>query len=340
MSSTPGGGRHGGLDHRAVGLLVLASLLWGAALTGTKYALGGFDPFTLLLIALAAATLALWILLLIRGFRTPLSWKLPVVLGLLEPGLTDLGETFGLSRTSAADGAVVCGLESAFVVLLAAAYLGERITRTTAFAVALAFVGLLALQGGAPLGGSLGEYGTGDLYVAVGVLSASAYTVVVKRFGEEEDALALTAYQFASATGLALLVVGGRTAAGIQTFPDAVPVRFWTAAILVGICGYAVSFVLFNATIARVKAGSASVILNSIPIFGVLTAVIFLGETVRLETVYGALLIGGSVACFLMVESRRPDVIELPAQRTVTLEKNSVSDLGKAVEKATIRQRV
>ena len=310
MSSQPPTGQ-GSLDRRAIGVLILASALWGGALTGTEYALGGFDPFILLLIALAAATLALWVLLLIRGLRAPRSWLLPVVLGLLEPGITDLGETFGLSKTSAADGALVCGLESAFVVLLAAFYLKERITRTTAFAVILAFVGLLVLQGGDPLGG----VGVGDLYVALGVLSAAAYTVVVKRFGEDEDALALTTYQFTSATGLALLVVGGRWGAGRQTFPTSVPARFWLAAILVGVCGYAISFVLFNATISRVKAGSASIVLNSIPLFGVLTAVVFLDEDLRTESLYGALLIGASVVCFVIVENREPAVIQLPLPR-------------------------
>jgi hypothetical protein len=40
--------------------LVVASVLWGGAVTGTKYALGGFAPVTLLSVELAAATAALW----------------------------------------------------------------------------------------------------------------------------------------------------------------------------------------------------------------------------------------------------------------------------------------
>lgn len=301
----------GHLDRRAIAVLVLASALWGGALTGTKYALAGFDPFTLLLVELGAATLALWALLLARGFRPPRSWRLAVILGLLEPGIANLAQTFGLSKTNAADGAVVCGLEAAFVVLLAAAVLRERITRATAAAVALAFIGLLVLQSGNPLGGS----GLGDLFVAMGVLSGSTYTVVMKRFSQEQDALALTTYQFTAATALALLVVGGRWAAGTGDVPTAVQAKFWLAAALVGICGFAVSFVLFNATISRVKAGSASIVLNSIPLFGVLTALIFLGERLRLDSVLGASLIAISVGCFLVVENRQPVRIQLPEPR-------------------------
>ncbi len=317
------------LDTRATGALLLASMLWGGAITGTKYALGGFDPFTLLLVQIGTATAALWTLLVMRALRSSLSvgrplnsagkrpsrrpWKLALVLGLLEPGIANLSETYGLSHTSAAEGALVTGLEAAFVVVLAAASLGERITGATALAVVLAFLGLLVLQGGNPFGG----YGLGDLYVAIGVLSASTYTIVAKRFGDDDgDPLVLTTYQFTAATALALLVAGGRWADGRGHFPTAVPAKFWCAAALVGIFGFAVSFLLFNATISRVKAGAASIVLNAIPLFGVVSAVIFLGESLSLEGLIGALLIGMSVVCFVVVESRPPAVVTIPDQRS------------------------
>ena len=312
------------LDRPAVGALLLASMLWGGAITGTKYALGGFDPFVLLLVQIGAATAALWTLLLLRGLGSPRkrsagprakpaskrSLKLAVVLGLLEPGIANLSETFGLSHTSAAEGALVTGLEAAFVVVLAAAVLGERITRTTALAVALAFIGLLVLQGGNPFGG----YGLGDLYVALGVLSAATYTIVAKRFSDDEDALALTTYQFTAATVLALLVAGERWLDGRAGLPTDVPAKYWCAAALVGVFGFAISFLLFNATIARVKAGAASIVLNCIPLFGVVSAVVFLGESLRLESAIGALLIGASVVCFVVVESRSPAAVVIPDQ--------------------------
>ena len=70
----------------------------------------------------------LWLALLARGYRAPRVWWLPVVLGLLEPALAYLGETLGLSMTSAVHGALLSGLESALVVVLAALVLRETIT--------------------------------------------------------------------------------------------------------------------------------------------------------------------------------------------------------------------
>ena len=129
--------------------LLLASVLWGGAITGTKYALRAFDPVTLLGVGLAAATAALWAVLLIRVYRPPPSWPAAVLLGLLEPALAYLGETFGLSMTSATDGAIISGLESALVVILAALVLGEAISRAGIVAVVACRAGLVVLTGGA-----------------------------------------------------------------------------------------------------------------------------------------------------------------------------------------------
>src|ERR1700729_2805266 len=127
--------------------LLAAAGLWGVAVTGTKYALGGFDPVTLLSIELMAGAGVLWAALLIRGYRPPGSWWLPALLGVLEPALAYLGDTWGLSLTSAVHGAVINGLESALVVMLAAMLLRETVTRPAIISVVVALGGLLVLAG-------------------------------------------------------------------------------------------------------------------------------------------------------------------------------------------------
>jgi hypothetical protein len=71
--------RLAGLRRPAVALTAAAGL-WGAAVSGTKYALGGFDPLTLLSIELLAGAFVLWAALLLRGYRPPGSWWLPALL--------------------------------------------------------------------------------------------------------------------------------------------------------------------------------------------------------------------------------------------------------------------
>ena len=71
---------------RPAAALVVAAGLWGVAVSGTKYALGGFDPVTLLSVELLAGAGVLWPALLVRGYRPPRSWWLPAVLGSASAG--------------------------------------------------------------------------------------------------------------------------------------------------------------------------------------------------------------------------------------------------------------
>jgi drug/metabolite transporter (DMT)-like permease len=278
--------------------LLTAAGLWGVAVTGTKYALGGFDPVTLLSVELMAGAGVLWAALVIRGYRPPGSWWLPALLGLLEPALAYLGDTFGLSLTSAVHGAVINGLESGLVVVLAAVLLRETITRPAIVAVVAALAGLAVLAGA----GEGHSTAAGDLLVAGGVLSASLYTIAAKRFDDGSDALSLTAWQFTAATLVSLLVTTARWTAGAGTVPAAP--RFWLIAALVGTAGFGASFLLFNTVIVQIDAGRAAIVLNLIPVFGVVSAVIFLREGVTSRDALGAVLIGSSVLYFTIADRR------------------------------------
>jgi O-acetylserine/cysteine efflux transporter len=288
-----------GARHWPLAALMVASALWGGAVAGTKYALRAFDPVTLLSVELVAATAALWAVLVIRGYRPPPSWPVAMLLGLLEPALAYLGDTFGLSLTSAADGAIISGLESALVVILAALVLGEPISRAAAVAIALGLGGLVVMTSG---GGH--STAVGDLCVAAGVLSASLYSVVAKRFAGDGDALSLTTWQFTAATAVALAVATARWAASPGHLPAAVAPRYWLAAAAVGVGGFGLSFLLYNKVISAVDVGWAAIVLNLIPAFGLLSSVILLHENPARTGVIGACLIGGSVVCFTVCDSR------------------------------------
>lgn len=288
-----------GARHWPLAALVLASALWGGAVVGTKYALRAFDPMTLLSVELVAATAALWAVLLIRGYRPPASWRVAVLLGLLEPALAYLGDTFGLSLTSAADGAIISGLESVLVVILAALVLGEAISRAASLACALGLGGLVVLTSG---GGH--SSAAGDLLIAGGMVSASLYSVVAKRFADDGDALSLTTWQFTAATAVVLAVATARSIASPGHLPVAVAPQYWLAAAAVGVGGFGLSFLIYNTVISAVDAGWAAIVLNLIPAFGLLSSVIFLGEDPTRTGTIGACLIGGSVIYFTIADSR------------------------------------
>src|ERR1700729_1854164 len=205
--------------------LIIASLFWGTAVSVTKYALRGFGPITLLAVSLIGEPGLLWPVGIRRGPPPPPPWRRAVLLGLFEPALAYAGDLLGLARTSAANGALLSGLESVFIVLLAAVFLRERITGRITVAVVLALAGVMALE----RTGSFSGAGLGDLLVLAGVLSAAAYTIVARGMGDETDPLTVTAYQFATATILVLPAATFVWASHAETEPSHVAARFWFA---------------------------------------------------------------------------------------------------------------
>jgi O-acetylserine/cysteine efflux transporter len=292
--------------------LVIAAGLWGGAVSGTKFALRGFDPMVLLCAELVAATVTLWGALLVSGCRRPASWRVPILLGLLEPALAYLGDTVGLSHTNAVDGSIISGLESGLVVVLAVLLLGEAITGAAVVAVALGLGGLVITAGGGDGGSAFG-----DLCVTAGVLSASLYSIAAKRFDDGADPLALTTWQFSSATVIALSVAAVRwSLSGTAPQLSAAP-RYWVAACAVGAVGLACSFLLYNRVLARADAGWTAIVLNLIPVFGMLSAIALLGEELSGRAGAGALLVGASVIYFTMSDRRGSDgTVDAPASIT------------------------
>ena len=288
--------------------LVIAAALWGAAVSGTKYALHGFDPVTLLSTELLAATLTLWAVLLLSGYRPPASWRVAALLGLLEPALAYLGDTVGLSHTAAVNGSIISGLESGLVVVLAAVLLGETVTRAALVAIVLALGGLVVIAGEGGRGTAFG-----DICVTAGVLSASLYSIAAKRFDDGSDALSLTTWQFSAATVVSLSVAGlGWIATGHHPRTAAAP-RYWLVAVAVGAIGLAFSFLIYNRVLSRVDAGWTAIVLNLIPVFGLLSAISLLGEKLSRGSAIGALLVGASVVYFTICDQRRSrGIVEAP----------------------------
>src|ERR1700712_2106639 len=221
-----------------IAALVFAAFLFGVAPTGEKYVLEKFGPITSFTVALTAATLVLWTLLLRRGYRRPQSWGRVMILGALEPGMAYLLFSFGLNLTSASNAALVSALESCFVVVLAVIFLREPAGRAVVVAVLIAVFGMVVLEGSSRFGAP----GGGDLLIVLGTLCAAIYTIVARGLSPDDDPLTVTAHQFGFATALVLPLSIVSWTGGNEPFPIGVPLRFWVVALLVGIVGSGVSF--------------------------------------------------------------------------------------------------
>ena len=272
----------------AYAALVLAALCSGISTATTKYALDRFTATDLLVVELTVATTALWALPRVRrsarsGFRRGY-----LLLGLLEPGLAYALFNFGLERTSAADAAVLVSLESVVIAIFAAAFLGERLSRSLGLGVALGVGGAALLAAHeAHRGASL----VGDALVVAGVIAAAGYSVVARRVAPGEEAAVVTAYQLLAALAVAGLIWASTAeSAGSVTFSRA-SLLPWVAAVATGLLGSAIPFLLYTFAVARLPAARTGVPLNLIPVFGVASAVVLLNERLVTAQLLGAGLV-------------------------------------------------
>jgi drug/metabolite transporter (DMT)-like permease len=279
--------------------LVVSALLFGAATPLAVFALRALTPFDLLAIEIGSATAVLWIVLAIVGPRTSKRWHIYALLGVLDPALSYVLYNLGLARTSATHGALLESLDGLFVVILGVAVLRERLRTGIVLSLALGLIGaaLVAMAEGAD--GPDRATRIGDGLVVLGIVAAAFYSIGVRRFGGQEPALTVTAYQFLAAAVLITPVVVATWLLHGSGLPTAGP-NYLGAALGSGVMGTAGAYLLFNIGIARVPAGRAVLVLNLIPVFGTLAAVIGLGEQLRMvEVIGGALIVLGLFALSL-----------------------------------------
>jgi drug/metabolite transporter (DMT)-like permease len=279
---------------RAFGALVLAAIGWGTSTTAIKYSLESWPPLTMLMVQLLAANLVLWLALLIRGYRRPDKPRWVLVAGLLEPGLCYGLFTFGLLHTTAENASLISGLESSIVVLLATLFLKERFGTRSALGLALALAGMVLIEG---FRGRAGIH-SGDVIVLGAIICAALYVTTARAAHFTSDPLTITAHQFAAS----LLVVTPIALARWLTHSEhpfqAYSAGSWASTLGVGVLCYAGSFIFYNFAIKHVHAGVASMVLNLVPVFGVVSAAIFLHEGIGIAELFGGLLVVGSIAVF------------------------------------------
>jgi drug/metabolite transporter (DMT)-like permease len=269
-------------------LTVIAATSWAAATVLTKVALRELAPLDLLAIELCSSAIAMASLLVARGRPLlPRNWPAFALLGVLEPGLSFGLFDFGLSRTGAADGAILIASQTLFGVLLARVLLGERVSPVTRAAVAVGFAGS-ALVGLAETGhgASLG----GDLLVIAASAAAASNGVGVRRLSANADTLAATTTQLIAAALFAAPVIliadtGGRTQLASVDFAHLL------AAVATGLLGGAVPFLAFNRAIRDLTVAHAGLILNLIPVLAAGGAVAAPGERLRWPEIVGGVLV-------------------------------------------------
>lgn len=297
--------RHTRLDRAIpVAAMVGSAACWGGATVMTRGALEVFPPFTLLAIQLSTSVTALWAAVILLRLRVgPVRSAMRAASsGVFEPGLAYAVGVPGLALTTAGNATVVAAMEPVFVVVLVWIAFGLRPDARVGVALLAAFLGvcLLSLPDLSGLGdGDL----RGDALVLLGTAFAAVYVVVSSRLVTDNAPLVLTALQQSVGLGVALSVLAMALASGFESLPGMPGHEMLVLAAGSGLIQYALAFWLYLVALRRLPVTTAGLYLTLTPIFGVAGGMLFLGESMKVLQLVGALLVLGAVTTVLRYSS-------------------------------------
>lgn len=255
----------------------------------------GARPLPLAAWRFVFAAIAVWLLLAIRRRPLPSRASVPRLFGLGALYSMDaLLFTIALQWVPASTATLVFYAYPVAVVLLAAAFLSEPLTRRRLMACALTVIGCALTAGGSTGGGR-------PLGIALVLLAMSAlalYIVTGRRILGREPAHSSAAV-IVTASAAILVVVA--MAAGETSLGGGA--RAWVLVLLLSIVCTALPITLFVVGIQRVDAGRAAILSTLEPVVTVIVAALLLNERIGVIQVTGGMAILGGV---LGLRSARP----------------------------------
>jgi drug/metabolite transporter (DMT)-like permease len=207
-----------------------------------------------------------------------------------------------LHRVEASRAAVVVTTNPVFTTLLAAWLFKEALNARIVLGLACAVIGAATvLTHGAPWKLFTGEVGLGEWLLLGCIATWVAYTLINRRLLAGIDALTATAVSAAIGSVLLWVVTiaieGGPSAAHSLAALDAAG---WAALVFMALGSTVLAYAWYFRGVAALGAGTAASYISLVPIIGVASSALVLGE--RIDT---SLAIGGALAILGVVINNR-----------------------------------
>jgi len=279
----------------AYALLFLPPIFWSSNFIVGKALVGKVPPWTLNTGRFAVSALILLPLWLYRKEWPPRVTWLPLVL-MSVTGVFAFNAVLytGLKYTSAINATLVNATTPVTTTLIAHFLIGEAITRRRVAGIALSFIGIGWIVGRGSLAALIHlNFNLGDVIVFFATSLWGFYTVMAKPMMRHMSPLTLTAVTTALGALLLLPVAALELSA---TRADLFNAPALLAILYLGIFPSFLSFALWNRSIRTFGPSRASLAYNTLPLFAVILAGIFLGETLKFYQIAGgAIIIAGVI---------------------------------------------
>ncbi|HEX5165764.1 MAG TPA: DMT family transporter [Thermomicrobiales bacterium] len=299
--------RADGSQRRWVGAACLlgAALIWGFVPTSTRYVVQTLSPGNILLARFLVGAVAAVILFSL--FKAPLPPRklIPhaVALGLLGQLGFNVPLAYGIQHVEAGTAALISGLSSVFIAVLAVPVLGERLQGRVVVGLLLALSGsvVVSIMSGGDVSLSR-DQAFGSLLVLLSATLWAVYSVFVKPWLGRIPPTSIP--MLGSIAGLPLMLPLG--ASGMREGLGDLTWTGWLGVAQFTVAASVVAPILWAVGLQRGEASRAGLYLYLTPLFGVIISAILLKEPVTLGTIAGGgLIVAGVVLATLPALGRQ-----------------------------------
>ena len=290
--------------NRAYALLAAVILLWGANWPIMKVGLQSIPPMTFATARVFLGCACLFALLAVQGrVRLPTRRDLPVLLsvGCLQIGLGLLLLNLGLLNVEAGRSAILSYTTPLWVVPLAAAFLGERLSAGRAAGLALGLAGIGVLFNPTAFDFTHRPALVGNGLLMLGALFGATVIVHIRRHRWSVAPIELMPWQMLlGGSLLALAAAWFEADQSIRWSPTVLAILAYNGPVASAFCFWAYVTVAHSLPAVSTALGSLGV-----PVAGVLFSAMMLGEPLAPGRLLGLGLISAGVAVVAATDLRR-----------------------------------
>ena len=291
------------------GILVVVNLMWAGQFVAIKYVESSLGPFAIAFLPYVLVT-PLLLPLLFRTRAVPpvrptaADWAKFTIAGLFGQVVCMGGITWAGVVGKASNCSILYLLIPVLSAVMASLMLGERLTPLRVLALGIGLVGVLVMSASDLQDTAFLEsrFMKGNLLMLVGCLGACFYNVYCKRLMGSFDELDVLTFTYVTTTPLGLAIVAVME-------PDAftrlagLDARGWLAFTFLAIVVLGLSMILFFAVLKSLPVTVALASTYMTPLFGVVLAMLLLGERLTGTAVIGAILVLGATALVMRYDA-------------------------------------
>jgi len=296
QNRTPGTGRMKLKTFKLYLFAVLSMLFWGLSFVWFTIVNKDYGPITIIFLRLIISSALMSFFLLLARLWQPIrkgDLKFFLLLSFSQPLCYFLGESFGLGMVSPTVASVIIATIPLFSPIAAYFTLRERVTWPVLIGIAFSFAGVLIMLINPDL--SLNASPLGIMLLFFAVISAVAYSVIIRKISHEYHPVVVITYQnlIGAVYFLPLFLV--------FDFRQFLVIKPSSASIMalvqLSVFASTLAYIFYIIAIKGIGVIKANVFTNLIPVFTGIFALFVLNELFTASKIVGMLMVMFGVFC-------------------------------------------